>query len=440
VELNIPPRRNFLDEFRLDTDQIKKDASKREEEAKNAASKVMFSVNQTKAVVQAGLLAAQRSAQMQAATVVAKVRNDEARVHQATLGKNSQTGDQDPAGSGAAGEADGDSHQDGNRTHRRRRRRSDVDGDVTQVQDGMEQEEYSGRGNHRDRDDRHAVPRRDRDDYDQDIRSGHRARGSGRYDPENDQGEDPEYETYYADERHDRGSAARSHDDRGRDRGRRGGSYDDSRGYSDGHRRRSSSRDDRPRQDSRQSQKQAAVPERSDGKPEVKEGDPSQAGSRRKRHLMDLLKATRSVSPLPAGQRRKTEADGFARSSGHNEDSAAGLVAIGGPGVDGKKAYQTAQDAMLATKAAAAEAAPAKPPRLRQLAFKNGWAEYIDQDSGKHVFKNVFTGEMSSSKPRELQSQITDAQNQRRLQWLSNHRTAAIMSDLGMTPPHGAFM
>jgi len=171
-----------------------------------------------------------------------------------------------------------------------------------------------------------------------------------------------------------------------------------------------------PGRDSDPPLKRARSPEGNDGRPvKPTDGDPS---SRRKKNLMALLGSIRSESP-----KRKS-------------------VAVFEQGVAGRAFKPEGPIAALrqtATKAAAPEApkatTPAKEPKLRQLAFKNGWAEYINEDSGAHVFKNIFTGEMTNRQPQELQSTITASQNQRRLQWLAGHRTTAMMNDLSMGGP-----
>lgn len=72
----------------------------------------------------------------------------------------------------------------------------------------------------------------------------------------------------------------------------------------------------------------------------------------------------------------------------------------------------------------------AEPPLdLRQLACRNGWAEFVDKNSGQHWFKNVLSGEMTKTKPKEYDSLISDQANQRRLAWLANH---AAMRSMGM--------
>merc|ERR1712203_656748 len=66
-----------------------------------------------------------------------------------------------------------------------------------------------------------------------------------------------------------------------------------------------------------------------------------------------------------------------------------------------------------------------KERRLRQLGVRNGWAEFVDQHNGEHIYKNVLTGETTNRKPAEYGSLITDTMNQRRLSWLANQRASA---------------
>mmetsp|Transcript_64661 Transcript_64661/g.127850 ORF Transcript_64661/g.127850 Transcript_64661/m.127850 type:complete len:637 (-) Transcript_64661:262-2172(-) len=76
---------------------------------------------------------------------------------------------------------------------------------------------------------------------------------------------------------------------------------------------------------------------------------------------------------------------------------------------------------------------PSRPaPVLRQLACRNGWAEYVDQSNGEHVYKNVMTGEMTRKKPPEYGNLISDSMNQRRLSWLQSQRNQAQIEDLRM--------
>jgi len=76
---------------------------------------------------------------------------------------------------------------------------------------------------------------------------------------------------------------------------------------------------------------------------------------------------------------------------------------------------------------------PSRPaPALRQLACRNGWAEYVDQSNGEHVYKNVMTGEMTRKKPPEYGNLISDSMNQRRLNWLQSQRNQAQIEDLRM--------
>jgi len=76
---------------------------------------------------------------------------------------------------------------------------------------------------------------------------------------------------------------------------------------------------------------------------------------------------------------------------------------------------------------------PSRPaPVLRQLACRNGWAEYVDQSNGEHVYKNVMTGEMTRKKPPEYGNLISDSMNQRRLNWLQSQRNQAQIEDLRM--------
>lgn len=76
---------------------------------------------------------------------------------------------------------------------------------------------------------------------------------------------------------------------------------------------------------------------------------------------------------------------------------------------------------------------PSRPaPVLRQLACRNGWAEYVDQSNGEHVYKNVMTGEMTRKKPMEYGNLISDSMNQRRLNWLQGQRNQAQIEDLRM--------
>lgn len=85
-----------------------------------------------------------------------------------------------------------------------------------------------------------------------------------------------------------------------------------------------------------------------------------------------------------------------------------------------------ASDGKIATPGAVS-----KPePKLRILACKGTWAEYVDQDTGEHVYKNVLTNEMTKKKPAEFGAVITDSMNQRRLAWLQGQRNAAMLSDM----------
>lgn len=82
-------------------------------------------------------------------------------------------------------------------------------------------------------------------------------------------------------------------------------------------------------------------------------------------------------------------------------------------------------------------AAPPTDRKLRQLGVRNGWAEFVDQHNGEHVYKNVLTGEMTTRKPAEYGSLISDTMNQRRLSWLANQRAAAQVADLTLKAAQG---
>lgn len=96
-----------------------------------------------------------------------------------------------------------------------------------------------------------------------------------------------------------------------------------------------------------------------------------------------------------------------------------------------KSAFSSSPGPAVPGTAAAGAGAATKPtPVLRQLACRGGWAEYVDQNTGEHVYKNVLTGEMTKRKPAEFGALITDTMNQRRLAWLANQRTMNQMGDM----------
>lgn len=160
---------------------------------------------------------------------------------------------------------------------------------------------------------------------------------------------------------------------------------------------------------------------------------------------MDLFRGMRSETPERDRRRADAAAGEREQARGKQRENHSLAVARAFALEEGGR-IQPKGDNRAATKPIAKEKettapatmAPAKvpaerpPPKLRQLAFKNGWAEYVEEGTGQHVYKNVFTNEMTKTKPAEYASTITDSQNQRRLAWLSSHRQMAMMGDMAL--------
>lgn len=365
------------------TDQMRKDAERREEAAKSTASKVLLTFQQTAAAVQAGQIAAKQKIATNPPPR-REVQIDARDIEEKQAPADDQLLDDEHEGEG------------GRRTHRRRRRPRDAEGNP--IDDGRRRRSDEGGGYERDHDDRRRRGEAHDDrGHRHDRDAGSRREPSARdYSPNEFDGADGDggYDEWTRDEG--------SHQSRG---GRSGRGADVA----------------------------------GDGN---QEDGGSDAVIKRKRALGDLLHATKSVSPGRTGQKRKAVDAIFEaplRQTDIHSRRVANAFLPAGEQKRGASSSAAPAAGTIAKPASAAPAEKAVPPpierKLRQLAFKNGWAEYVEEGTGQHVFKNVFTNEMTRTKPAELQSQITDAQNQRRLAWLAGHRTAAMMADMGV--PHG---
>lgn len=155
-----------------------------------------------------------------------------------------------------------------------------------------------------------------------------------------------------------------------------------------------------------------------------------EATNRRKRRLSNIFRASPSAdrSRSHDDDRRPARGKTDARDS-NTRDNEKNIISRP-PANSEKKSSAAPSGAAEKSKSAAPD--DEKPSvNLRILGCKNGWAEYLDEDTQTKVFKNVLTGEMTKTKPTEMQTPITAAQNQRRLSWLASHRAAAAATNQG---------
>lgn len=84
--------------------------------------------------------------------------------------------------------------------------------------------------------------------------------------------------------------------------------------------------------------------------------------------------------------------------------------------------------------AASPPAAP-PPPKLRQIGVRGAWAEFVEERTGKRLYKNVLTGAQVTEKPADYGHKISDSVNQRRLGWLANQKSEARARDIAEGMP-----
>jgi len=443
--------KSILSDLPIDYEQMKRDAVRREEDARNAASKVLKGLEQTRARVEAGVRASKQSSK-----AASSKEGERAAV---TFGFNSTNPKLRDGGAGSARRSDGQPMDSrGQREDEAGERNREDDEDVFD-EDQQHRRRRRERGGSRARgyDTRRASRSRsryggrnqkegDRDYVVYDSRDNHRyERGSTRRDvgrsrddsrcPNESRGHDR-----YDRDREPRRSGVDDQDHRAHvhhedryERGARGGRYED----------RADSRDRSPapttqntrgtrreegRGSDRDSDRHSGQPPKRSDSPEGMDGKSADSSSRRKKNLMALLGSIRSESP-----KRKSGVTSIFE-QGHAGRHPLPRGSIAQESAAGRAAAKAAPQA--AASAGGANAAKPEPEtkerKLRQLAFKNGWAEYVDQDTGEHLYKNIFSGEMTKRQPVELTSTITPQANMRRLQWLAGHRTAAMMNDLSM--------